>query len=202
MSESLGPSDSVSQSRPGKVAERISETKRYSALAMALHWLTALLVVTGFTLGLSMVGLPFSRQKLQWYAWHKWIGITIWLLTCGRLAWRWRHPAPPMELMPAWQQRGAVVTHALLYALLVAIPLSGWLYSSATGVQVVYLSLLPLPDLVPKDKAIADVLRGVHVTLNFTLLALVCIHGAAALKHHFVDRDAVLIRMLPRSWNL
>jgi cytochrome b561 len=76
------------------------------------------------------------------------------------------------------------------------------LYSSATGVQVVYLSLLPLPDLVSKDKAMADALRGVHVTLNFTLLALVCTHGAAALKHHFVDRDAVLIRMLPRSWNL
>jgi cytochrome b561 len=180
----------------------ISEKTRYGATAIALHWLTALLVVAGFTLGLSMVGLPFSRQKLQWYAWHKWIGITIWLLTCGRLAWRWTHGTPPMEPMPRWQQRAAVVTHALLYALLVAIPLSGWLYSSATGVQVVYLGLLPLPDLVPKDKAMADVLRSVHVTLNFTLLALVCIHGAAALKHHFVDRDAVLTRMLPRSWNL
>ena len=175
---------------------------RYGATAIALRWLTALLVFAGFTLGLSMVGLPLRREKLQWYARHKWIGITVWLLTCGRLAWRWRHSAPPMEPMPAWQQRAAVVTHALLYALLVAIPLSGWLYSSATGVQVVYLGLLPLPDLVPKDKAMADLLRGVHLTLNFTLLALVCIHGAAALKHHFVDRDAVLIRMLPRSWNL
>ena len=202
MSEFLVTSESVSEGHPDKVAEQNSETTRYSAAAIVLHWLTALLVVAGFKLGLSMVGLPFSRQKLQWYAWHKWIGITIWLLTWGRLAWRWRHPAPPMELMPAWQQRAAVVTHALLYALLVAIPLSGWLYSSATGVQVVYLGLLPLPDLVPKDKAMADVLRGVHVTLNFTLLALVCIHGAAALKHHFVDRDAVLIRMLPRFRNL
>jgi cytochrome b561 len=202
MSEFLVTSESVSEGHPDKVTEQNSETTRYSAAAIVLHWLTALLVVAGFTLGLSMVGLPFSRQKLQWYAWHKWIGITIWLLTWGRLAWRWRHPAPAMELMPAWQQRAAVVTHALLYALLVAIPLSGWLYSSATGVQVVYLGLLPLPDLVPKDKAMADVLRGVHVTLNFTLLALVCIHGAAALKHHFVDRDAVLIRMLPRFRNL
>ena len=202
MSEFLVTSESVSEGHRDNVAEQNSETTRYSAAAIVLHWLTALLVVAGFTLGLSMVGLPFSRQKLQWYAWHKWIGITIWLLTWGRLAWRWRHPAPPMELMPAWQQRAAVATHVLLYALLVAIPLSGWLYSSATGVQVVYLGLLPLPDLVPKDKAMADVLRGVHVTLNFTLLALVCIHGAAALKHHFVDRDAVLIRMLPRFRNL
>lgn len=174
---------------------------RYGTVAIALHWLTALLLVGGFTLGLSMVGLPFSRQKLQWYAWHKWIGITIWLLTCGRLAWRWTHSAPPMEIMPFWQQRAAIVTHALLYALLVVIPLSGWLYSSATGVQVVYLGLIPLRDLVSKDKAMADVLRTVHLMLNFTLLALVCIHGAAAIKHHFVDRDAVLTRMLPRSWN-
>jgi cytochrome b561 len=202
MSEFLVTSESVSDGHPDKAADQISETARYSAAAMVLHWLTALLVVAGFTLGLSMVGLPLSRQKLQWYAWHKWIGITIWLLTCGRLAWRASHPVPPMELVPAWQQRAAVVIHALLYMLLVAIPLSGWLYSSATGVQVVYLSVLPLPDLVPKDKPMADLLRSVHVALNFTLLALVCIHGAAALKHHFVDRDAVLIRMLPRSWNL
>ena len=89
MSEFLFTSESVSEGHPYKVAEQNSETPRYSAAAIVLHWLTALLVVAGFTLGLSMVGLPFSRQKLQWYAWHKWIGITIWLISCGRLAWRW-----------------------------------------------------------------------------------------------------------------
>jgi cytochrome b561 len=174
---------------------------RYGGMAIALHWLTALLIVAGFTLGLSMVELPFGRQKLQWYAWHKWVGVTIWLVTCSRLAWRWTHSPPPMVPMPFWQGRAAVVTHALLYALLVVIPLSGWLYSSASGVEVVYLGLIPLPDLVSKDRALADVLRNVHLTLNFTLLALVCIHAVAALKHHFVDRDAVLTRMLPRSRN-
>lgn len=168
-------------------------------MAITLHWLTAALVVAGFTLGLSMVGLPFSRQKLQWYAWHKWIGITIWLVTCARLGWRWTHPAPPMEPLAEWQRKAAVASHALLYALLAVIPLSGWLYSSAAGVQVVYLGLLPLPDLVAKDRSLADLLRTVHLGLNFTLAALVCIHGAAALKHHFVDRDAVLMRILPRS---
>ena len=176
-------------------------TTRYSGTAIALHWLTALLIVAGFTLGLSMVGLPFGRQKLQWYAWHKWIGITVWLVTCSRLAWRWTHSPPPMEPMVHWQRQAAVVTHALLYAFLVVIPLSGWLYSSASGVEVVYLGLIPLPDPVSKDRALADILRNVHLTLNFTLLALVCIHVVAALKHHFVDRDAVLTRMLPRSRN-
>ena len=100
--------------------------------------------------------------------------------------------------MPDWQVRAAAATHVLLYALMLAIPLSGWLYSSATGVQVVYLGLVPLPDLVPKDKTLAAVLKAVHGTLNFTLLALVIIHSGAALKHHFVDRDAVLRRMLPQ----
>jgi cytochrome b561 len=178
---------------------RTSETaERYSDTAIALHWLTALLIVTGFTLGLSMVDMPISRQKLQWYAWHKWIGITVFLLTCARLAWRLGHAVPAPLPMPRWQQRAARVSHGLLYALLLVIPLSGWVYSSSTGVQVVYLGLIPLPDLVSKDRELAAVLRIVHVTLNFTLLALVCVHTAAALKHHFADRDTVLTRMLPR----
>ncbi|MEO8739714.1 MAG: cytochrome b [Casimicrobiaceae bacterium] len=175
----------------GEVADR------YGMPAIALHWLTALLIVCGFSLGLSMVGLPISRQKLQWYAWHKWIGITIWLLTCVRLAWRLGHPAPPLPPMPAWQRRAAALSHGLLYVLLLCIPVSGWLYSSATGVQVVYLGLVPLPDLVARDRDLGRVLRTVHETLNFTLLAVVCLHAAAALKHHFVDRDTVLSRMLP-----
>jgi cytochrome b561 len=99
--------------------------------------------------------------------------------------------------MPAWQRRAAHASHALLYALLFAIPLSGWLYSSATGVQVVYLGLLPLPNLVPKDRALGDVLRLVHVGLNVTLAAVVCVHVVAAIRHHVVDRDATLVRMLP-----
>ena len=172
---------------------------RYGGAAIALHWLTAVLIVANLALGLSMVPLPIIPRKLQWYAWHKWIGITVFLLTCVRLGWRWVRPAPPPVAMPDWQRRAAEVVQVLLYALLLVIPVSGWLYSSATGVQVVYLGLVPLPDLVPTDKALAGVLKGAHVALNFTLFALVFVHTAAALKHHFVDRDAVLTRMLPKS---
>ena len=172
---------------------------RYTSTAIALHWLIAALIVCGFTLGLSMVDLPLSRQKLQWYAWHKSIGLTVFLLSCARLAWRGWHPPPPPPPMPDWQRRAAAISHAMLYVLLLVIPISGWLYSSATGVQVVYLGLLPLPDLVPKDKGLATVLRACHVTLNFTLLMLVCVHAAAALKHHVIDRDTVLWRMFPAA---
>jgi cytochrome b561 len=99
--------------------------------------------------------------------------------------------------MPAWQVRAARGTHALLYALMLAIPVSGWLYSSATGVSVVYLGLAPLPNLVAKDKELASVLLAVHQALNFTLATAVLLHVAATLRHHWVDRDGVLARMLP-----
>jgi len=174
-------------------------SRRYGGAAIALHWLTAALILTNLALGLAMVPLPISPRKLYWYSWHKWVGITVFLLTCLRLAWRSVHPAPPPVAMPEWQRRAASASHLLLYALLLAIPVSGWLYSSATGVQVVYLGLVPPPDLVPDDKALASVLKAVHVSLNFVLFALVCVHSAAALKHHFVDRDTALTRMLPRT---
>jgi cytochrome b561 len=174
------------------------DADRYGRVAIALHWITLLLLVGSFTVGLSMVGLPLGRQKLQWYAWHKWIGITVFLVTCLRLAWRAIQGAPaPLATMPQWQRRASVLVHGALYALLLVIPLSGWVYSSSTGVQVVYLGLFPLPDLVPKDRVLARALLALHVTLNFTLFSLVCVHTAAALKHHFIDRDSVLRRMLP-----
>ena len=172
-------------------------TKRYGRAAIALHWASAALVVANLFLALSMVPLPLSPRKLSLYYWHKSIGVTVFVLTAMRLGWRAVHPAPPPVPMPAWQRRAAAASHVLLYALLLAVPLSGWVYSSATGVQVVYLGLVPLPDLVPKDRALAAVLKGVHLSLNLTLFTLVGLHAAAALKHHVVDRDAVLSRMLP-----
>jgi cytochrome b561 len=171
-------------------------SKRYSSEAITLHWLTALLIFANLLLGLSMVDLPLSPRKLQWYLVHKTIGVTVFILTSLRLAWRLYRVPPAAVAMPAWQRRSATATHALMYVLLFAIPISGWVYSSATGVQVVYLHF-PLPDLVEKDKALAAVLLALHQTLNFTLFVLVCVHALAALVHHFRDRDEVLWRMLP-----
>ncbi len=169
----------------------------YTRPAIVLHWLAALLILCGFSLGLAMTGLEFGPTKFRWYAFHKWIGITVFVVAAVRLAWRVVRPPPPPAPMPAWQQRAAAATHAVLYALMLAIPLSGWLYSSATGVQVVYLGLFPLPDLVAKDKAVAAALKAVHIGLNSALAALVFVHVGAALWHRFVDRDEVLARMLP-----
>ncbi len=177
------------------------DAARYTGVAIALHWVGALLVFGGFGLGLFMTGLDFSPAKLRYYAWHKWIGITVFVVAAARLAWRAGAPPPPLPAsVPDWHRRASVVVHRLLYALMLAIPVSGWLYSSATGVSVVYLGLVPLPNLVAKDRDVARGLLVVHQTLDFTLAAAVALHVGAALKHHYVDRDGLLARMLPRGF--
>lgn len=173
-------------------------TDVYTRTAVALHWLVALLILAALPLGLYMTGLKLSPLKLQLYSYHKWLGVTIFGLAILRVLWRLRHPAPPLPMsVPVWQQQAAGALHRLLYVLMLVLPVSGWLMSSAKGVQTVYLGLLPLPDLLSKDDALGELLGVVHVALAYTLAALACMHIGAALKHQFVDRDGVLARMLP-----
>ena len=170
----------------------------YTATAKALHWLMALLLIGLFTLGIYMHELPLSPRKLQLYSWHKWAGVTAFLLVALRLAWRLAHRPPALpDAMPRLVRRVASATHGLLYLLMFAIPLSGWLMSSAKGFQTVYFGVLPLPDLLQKDAALGETLQRIHMLLNFTLAALVAGHVGAAIKHHLIDRDDVLSRMLP-----
>ena len=177
---------------------------RYTATAITLHWLIALLVPCGFGLGLYMVELPFSPRKLTLYSYHKWIGVTVFALAALRIAWRLTHPPPALPpSVPRWQAAASRAVHFLLYACLVAAPLSGWLYSSATGVPTVPFGIgaLELPDLVPKDRELAMTLKFVHMTLVYFLAVLVGAHVAAAVKHQLIDRNGIIGRMLPRrTW--
>jgi cytochrome b561 len=171
---------------------------RYSNVAIALHWLMALAIVAGFAMGLYMVDLAFSPNKLKLYSWHKWIGVSVFALAAIRLLWRLTHAAPPLpQGAPVWQQWAAHGTHMALYVLFFALPLSGWLFSSAAGFQTVYLGLIPLPDLIEKNRELADTLKAVHRYLGYALAALVTVHVAAALKHQFIDRDGLMRRILP-----
>ena len=171
---------------------------RYTSTAISLHWLVAVALLGTFGVGVYMHDLPLSPDKLRIYSWHKWAGVTIFLLVLIRLAWRFTHrpPAPPAN-MPAWQQAAAETAHRLLYVLMIAVPLSGWLMSSAKGFQTVYFGVLPLPDLLAKNKELGETLTTVHQALNFTMAGLVLAHAGAAIKHHLIDRDDVLTRMLP-----
>lgn len=172
---------------------------RYGFVAQALHWLTLLLLIGSFSLGWWMTELQRSPLQVQLFAYHKWIGVTIFGLVALRLLWRLCVPPPPLPAaMPPWQRRVAAATHGALYALLFAVPLSGWLMSSAKGFQTVYFKVLPIPDLIGKNRELAKLLEDVHETLTTLMLVLVALHALAALKHQFVDRDGVLLRMLPR----
>ncbi|OJW77842.1 MAG: cytochrome b [Thiobacillus sp. 65-1402] len=172
---------------------------RYSTPAIVLHWLVALLIFVAFPLGVYMHELPLSPGKLKLYSYHKWIGITLLMLVALRVTWRLTHTPPPLPAdMAAWQRRASQAVHGLLYLLMIAIPLSGWLMSSAKGFPTVWFGVLPLPDLVEKNRELGDFLAGVHQALNFTLLALVIMHVGAALQHHFIERRPFLQRM---GWN-
>lgn len=172
---------------------------RYTKFAILLHWLIALLIISGFSLGVTMVSIPgITPTKLKYFSWHKWIGVTVLMLACLRLLWRLTHRAPAYpDSMAMWQQRLAGVLHALLYVLMFAVPISGYFYTLAAGVPVVYLGIVPLPVLIDANETLKPVLKQVHFALNMTLLACVAAHVVAALKHVFIDRDGVFRRMLP-----
>jgi cytochrome b561 len=174
----------------------VSDSGYYTRTAVSLHWLIAGLVAAGFTLGWVMTDLAVSPLKLRMFNWHKWVGITVLGLAAIRLIWKLTHRAPALLPAPAWQQKAAHALHGLLYLVMFALPLSGWVYSNATGYPVVYLGLIRLPDLVHKDKALAEVLKERHEMLGAVLLTLLTLHVLAALKHHFLDRDDTMRRML------
>lgn len=176
--------------------------KRYTLTAMALHWVLALALIGVFVLGTYMADLPFSPSRLKLYNWHKWAGVSILLLSVLRLVWRATHRPPELPAamslaMPAWQRVAHHATHHGLYALFFVVPLVGWAYSSAAGFPIVLFGVLPLPDFVPADKALAALIKPWHEITAFAMAALVLMHLGAALKHQLIDRDGLLLRMLP-----
>jgi cytochrome b561 len=171
---------------------------RFGLVARTFHWLIFLLLIGSFTIAWSMVDLPLGIQKLKFYSWHKWVGATVFLVVLLRLAWRLVNhvPAAPPGT-PGWQRLGAGVSHFLLYAILIVMPLTGWIMSSMKNLPLVYLGLIEIPSPFGVNQKWAGILAEVHETLALILLVLVGIHVLAALYHHFVRRDDVLRRMLP-----
>lgn len=175
----------------------------YHLFSIVLHWVLGLSLVAIFALGIYMSELPFSPARLKLYNWHKWAGVTILMLSLLRLGWRLTHPPTPLpelvkKSMPDWQMRAYHATHVLFYVLFLVVPLIGWAYSSAAGFPVVLFGVLPLPDLLAADKALAELIKPLHKFSALMLGALVIVHVAAALKHQLVDRDGLMARMLPR----
>lgn len=173
--------------------------ERWSAISQLLHWVILALLVAIAYLGLTMVDLPNNPAKIGVYALHKSLGLTVLALVVIRLGWRWYAGAPgPVPGTPRWQERVASLTHIGLYVLMVVLPLSGWLFNSASGYPLPWFGLVNLPALAGRDEGLAELAEEVHEYGFWVLVALVAAHTGAALFHHFVQRDTTLVRMLPR----
>ena len=169
----------------------------WGSVARALHWLVALLIVVLAVVGWIMKGLPTSPTKLQVYALHKSTGLTVLALVIARLLWRLydkTRPAPPPG-MPAWQVHAAAVTHALFYLAILAMPVSGWLFNSASNFPLRWFGLFAVPALSGPDPALKAAAGFAHWFVFWCIAALFTVHVAAALDHHYRIHDDVLRRM-------
>jgi cytochrome b561 len=171
---------------------------RWGAVSIALHWLVALGILALVAIGLVMTEMPTSLNKVKVYALHKSIGITVLGLMLLRLGWRIIAGRPkPASSMPAWQEWAARLVHAGLYLGVFAMTLSGWVYNSASNFPLNWFNLVKLPALTGPDPELKATALSVHQGALWLLLALLLLHVGAALKHHLIDRDDTLRRMLP-----
>jgi cytochrome b561 len=172
---------------------------RWGPISQALHWLIVLMILGLAIAGLTMGELPKTPKYFWVYTAHKSMGLTVLALVLVRIGWRLYAGAPkPVAGTPTWQERIASVTHGLLYALILAMPLSGWLYDSASGLRPFrWFGLFDVPKLTAPNDTLRDAANAAHETLFWILVALVAVHAAAAFYHHIFLRDATLTRMLP-----
>ena len=176
-----------------------SDSRRWGAVTKALHWIIALAVIGLLCVGLWMIDLPMSADKVRVYALHKSVGVTVLALALIRIAWRLgekTRPGLPFG-MPQWERAAAWSSHLLLYVGLLLMPLSGWLFNSAANFPLQWFGWLTIPGLTGPDPEIKVLARAIHHWTAYALIALLSLHVLAALKHHFVDRDETLRRMLP-----
>lgn len=174
---------------------------RWGGVSQSLHWLIVVLLLVMAWLGLTMTDLPNTPYKVRLYALHKSVGLSLLALVLLRLLWRAYAGAPrALPGIPAWQERIAALTHGAMYVLLLAIPLSGWIFNSAAGFPLQWFGVVNLPALTGRNPALRELSEEWHETLFWVLVVLALVHAAAALYHHLFQRDATLVRMLPRGW--
>ena len=174
-----------------------STENRWGSVAQLLHWLMALAIIGNGIVGLVMDEMPRGMSKLNTFAIHKSIGLTVLALLVLRASWRLFDRKPDDEPMPRWQRLAAHATHGVLYLLMLAIPLSGWIYNSAHGYPLQWFKLFNLPALSEKNDALSDFAGDAHEILFWVLVVVLVAHVGGALVHHWFERDNTLLRMLP-----
>lgn len=170
----------------------------FGAVSMTLHWLMAAIIIGLLGLGLIMVRMPISLEKLQFFGWHKEFGLLVLGLAFVRVAWRLSDMMPPLPAhLPDWQKIAARSVHFAFYVFMFALPITGWGITSAAGLPPSFFGLFVLPDLVAPNDHTRILLTEVHKWLSYALIATICMHVGAALQHHFIYKDNILRRMLP-----
>jgi cytochrome b561 len=173
-------------------------TRSWGVISKSLHWLIVLLIIMQWVIMQRAEALPLGSDKIFVIGMHKSFGMTVFALAIIRLVWRWANPVPTLEgLAHKWERVLAGLSHLLLYALIFAMPLTGWLMSSARNFPVSWFGVFTFPDLVAPDKALYERMNDLHHALFAALLVVALLHVAGALKHQFIDRNEVLRRMLP-----
>lgn len=176
---------------------QITNTKnRFGIMAILLHWLMAILLITLLVIGLYMTRIPISLQKLRLYGWHKEFGVLALMLVVVRLTWRMRNTTPSLGNLRPWEAIAARFVHGTFYIFMFALPISGWLITSAAGLPVSFFGWFLLPNLVSPNEAQRIIFSEVHEWLAYGLIAVFCMHVGAALKHYFINKDNIMQRML------
>lgn len=170
---------------------------QFGVIAIFLHWLMAFLIIGLICVGLYMARLSISEQKLRLYGFHKEFGILVLMLAIVRLTWRFQNINPSLATLPAWEHLAARSMHWLLYGCMFALPILGWLASSSAGLQVSFFGLFLLPNLVSANESHRILFQEIHKWLAYGLIAALCGHIGAALKHQFINKDDILRRMFP-----
>jgi len=170
----------------------------YGSVTKGLHWVIALLIIGVLGVGLYMDFLATKVERFELMPWHKSFGITVLALATLRVLWHLSSRPPGFVAgLKDWEMQAARAVHILLYMAMFVMPLSGWLMSSAAGRTTKFFGLFDLPDLIGKDEALRNLLGAVHECSAYALIILIAAHAGAALKHHFIGKDATLRRMLP-----
>jgi cytochrome b561 len=169
---------------------------RYGIVAILLHWSMAIIIIGLLALGLYMTGLPTNPTKFKFYGWHKEFGMLVLMLVIMRLTWRLRSITPSLAELPRWESFAARAAHWAIYGFLFAMPITGWLLTSAAGHPVSFFDWFVIPTLIPPDKALKHLFGTLHEWIAYGLIATVTLHVAAALKHYLINKDEVMQRML------
>ncbi len=167
-------------------------------ISRAIHWIMAVLIIAMLALGTYIADMQPSLANLWLFGLHKSIGVSLLVLVILRLGWHRLSP-PPASLksdVPHWQTRASGIVHGLIYALLIVVPLTGWIASSATGIDSVLFNRFTLPAIAPVSEAWEKTFFAAHGLATNLLIACIAIHTVGALQHHYIHRDATLRRML------